>query len=403
MCTCRTVTRRTPVPLRVFAMERNHVERRGYERRNDEYRHRDQERRHEERRHDDRRQDDRRSYDHQHGDERRHDDRSRNSRYDDWPLRPRHDERDERPRDDRRRNEHREPPPRERRDSDRRPEDRNDSPPTSASARRAPERRSSALISQYDSLFEGMDWYHGGPAAAAVAPAGSPPDEGLVESSCDSAAVTDAPAATQPCNIDMAEQKQRLLHEFLNRLGSSDASATPAPPEMPVAKSCIDRCSSSDGSRSSGGDISSSDSSGGISRISGGSSGGSSSSVIIGSNSCSCASCSASSTGDGGGSSTGGSSMSDAATSSPRAALVRSFMSELEATGLVNTSSLTSSEAGVGMQQRFSAVNGTAAHWPQDRVRDMDFWQRETEALEAALARQEAEAERRRRRGSQQK
>jgi len=215
--------------------------------------------------------------------------------------------------------------------------------------------------------------------------------------------VTDAPAATQPCNIDMAEQKQRLLHEFLNRLGSSDASATPAPPEMPIAKSCIDRCSSSDGSRSSGGDISSSDSSGGISRISGGSSGGSSSSVIIGSNSCSCASCSASSTGDGGGSSTGGSSMSDAATSSPRAALVRSFMSELEATGLVKTSSLTSSEAGVGMQQRFSAVNGTAAHWPQDRVRDMDFWQRETEALEAALARQEAEAERRRRRGSQQK
>jgi hypothetical protein len=201
----------------------------------------------------------------------------------------------------------------------------------------------------------------------------------------------------------MAEQKQRLLHEFLNRLGSSDASATPAPPEMPVAKSCIDRCSSSDGSRSSGGDISSSDSSGGISRISGGSSGGSSSSVIIGSNSCSCASCSASSTGDGGGSSTGGSSMSDAATSSPRAALVRSFMSELEATGLVNTSSLTSSEAGVGMQQRFSAVNRTAAHWPPDRVRDMDFWQRETEALEAALARQEAEAERRRRRGSQQK
>jgi hypothetical protein len=95
--------------------------------------------------------------------------------------------------------------------------------------------------------------------------------------------------------------------------------------------------------------------------------------------------------------------MSDAATSSPRAALVRSFMSELEATGLVKTSSLTSSEAGVGMQQRFSAVNGTAAHWPQDRVRDMDFWQRETEALEAALARQEAEAERRRRRGSQQK
>ena len=218
--------------------------------------------------------------------------------------------------------------------------------------------------------------------------------------------MTDAPAATQPCNIDMAEQKQRLLHEFLNRLGSSDASATPAPPEMPVAKSCIDRCSSSDGSRSSGGDISSSDSSGGISRISGGSSGGSSSSVIIGSNSCSCASCSASSTGDGGGSSTGGSSMSDAATSSPRAALVRSFMSELEATGWVKTSALTSSEAGVGMQ-RFSAVNGTAAqwltHWPQDRVRDMDFWQRETEALEAALARQEAEAERRRRRGSQQK
>lgn len=219
-----------------------------------------------------------------------------------------------------------------------------------------------------------------------------------MESSCDSAAVTDAPAATQPCDIDMAEQKQRLLHEFLNRLGSSDASATPAPPEMPVAKSCIDRCSSSDGSRSSGGDISSGDSSGGISRISGGSSGSSSSSVIIGSNSCSCASCSASSTGDGGVSST-----SDAATSSPRAALVRSFMSELEATGLVKTSSLTSSEAGVGMQPRFSAVNGTAAYWPQDRVRDMDFWQRETEALEAALARQEAEAERRRRRGSQQK
>ena len=253
-----------------------------------------------------------------------------------------------------------------------------------------------------------MDWYQGGPAAAAVALVGSPPDEGLVESSCDSATATDAPAATQPCDIDididMAEQKQRLLHEFLNRLGSSDASATPAPPEVPVAKSCIDRSSSSDGSssssdgsRSSGGDVSSGDSSGGISRISssssGGSSGGSSSSVIIDSNSCSCAS----SIGDGGGSST-----SDAAASSPRAALVRSFMSELEATGWVKTSALTSSEAGVGMQ-RFSAVNGTAAqwltHWPQDRVRDMDFWQRETEALEAALARQEAEAERRRRRG----
>ena len=222
-----------------------------------------------------------------------------------------------------------------------------------------------------------------------------------MESSCDSATATDAPAATQPCDIDididMAEQKQRLLHEFLNRLGSSDASATPAPPEVPVAKSCIDRSSSSDGSRSSGGDVSSGDSSGGISCISssssGGSSGGSSSSVIIDSNSCSCAS----SIGDGGGSST-----SDAAASSPRAALVRSFMSELEATGWVKTSALTSSEAGVGMQ-RFSAVNGTAAqwltHWPQDRVRDMDFWQRETEALEAALARQEAEAERRRRRG----
>lgn len=87
-------------------------------------------------------------------------------------------------------------------------------------------RRAPSLASQYDSLFEGADWYNARPDA----------DEAKQSLRKSPVPVQDkssaGPAATEQLLDDIAAQKQRMLEEFLHGLPPSVA---PAPAAAPAA------------------------------------------------------------------------------------------------------------------------------------------------------------------------
>ena len=162
----------------------------------------------------------------------------------------------------------------------------------------------------------------------------------------------------------MAEQKQRVLDEFLNRLGGSDTpqpapsapapSAAPAPTGSRAASETIVKELRDSGYEEAAGLLAS---------YSGG--GGDSSSVR----------------------SQAGS--SDTVSSSPLGDKVRSFMSELESDigGCVGSGPLAGRPA-AGSASATAAVNSSGGPKLADlhTTRDLDYWRRETEALEARLS-----------------
>ena len=104
--------------------------------------------------------------------------------------------------------------------------------------------RPPSIVSQYDSLFEGADWYNGlKPAADQKAGAEQKPGESAASAaSAEAAAASSGSVAETPEEI--AAQKQRMLEEFLGMLPAvgeptgtpqADAAAEPEAAAKPAA------------------------------------------------------------------------------------------------------------------------------------------------------------------------
>jgi len=267
-----------------------------------------------------------------------------------------------------------------------------DDGPRCGSRIRSPERRSASLASQYDSLFDGMDWYRGATGAATssagtressvTAPTNASPAITAAEVPTLEVVADAAPA--QQSAADVAEQKQRLLKEFLNRLGHSDP--------QPLPSSDADREATVGPAKGRGGADRRAEGgrgeAGGTPRGAGSTDAPTTSAIRTAFDAPVAMSGCGSDKTPASGSCRGGDARE--ASNSPRAQLVRSFMTELEGTGADYNAQGYSSALG-GSQDHVAPNVVLAADTVQRRDdgvgvhKDMDYWRRATEALEADL------------------